>query len=68
MVGYVRLMTAPLSEYPPMHGFHGYLPLVLQICFVSHEDHRKLIPILHPEDLPLEFVDLLKAGKKREEK
>lgn len=40
-----------------------YLSVLLQIRFISYEDHGKFISVFYPQDLSLEFVDFLKAVK-----
>ena len=48
----------------PQRGGVTYLSLWIKVCFVSNKDHGELIPVLHPKNLSLEFVDFFKAVKK----
>lgn len=44
---------------PVIQGTHQ--SLVFQISFVSDHEHREFITILHPKDLSVELVHLIKA-------
>jgi hypothetical protein len=44
---------------PAIQGTHQ--SLVFQISFVADHEHGEFIPILHPKDLSVELVHLIKA-------
>lgn len=39
----------------------NYLSLVVQICFITNENHWKLIAIFHSKNLSLKLIDFFKA-------
>lgn len=54
----MRLQTIRAWLFSPT-----YLSVLLQIRFISYEDHGKFISVFYSQDLSLEFVDFLKAVK-----
>lgn len=45
----------------------SYLSLVVQICFITNENHWKLIAIFHSKNLPLKLIDFFKAVKEHKQ-
>lgn len=45
----------------------NYLSLVVQICFITNENHGKLIAIFHSKNLSLKLIDFFKAVKEHKQ-
>lgn len=45
----------------------NYLSLVVQICFITNENHWKLIAIFHSKNLSLKLIDFFKAVKEHKQ-